>query len=150
MPEIASASAEDRMSLVNTWSRCRHDVRRGVDSSHHVRSLCRGSAHRNSSAQLSGCSLQVFKGEHLKIAWRTANRCWTFPLMASMLFAAFACCFSDAHRALQWGRSLYQGEGFAQRGDLKAGKQGIFERYPRGLLRQRAFRELGEGGGRTC
>ena len=56
VPEFASASAEGCMSPVNTWSRCRYDAGRGVDSSHHVRRLCRASAHRNSSAQLTGCS----------------------------------------------------------------------------------------------
>ena len=57
------------------------------------------------SSKLVSTTKRVFspkssKGGHLKIAWRTANRCWTFPLMTTMLFTAFACCFSDAHRVL--------------------------------------------------
>ena len=73
----------------------RYDAGRGVtsadDSTHHVRSLCRGSDHRNSEAPLIGCSLQVFKGEHSKIAWRTSNRCQTFPLILPPSMQMTAC-----------------------------------------------------------
>ena len=48
--------------------------------------------------------------------------------------ARISCCFRDARRVVKWRRSFCQGEGFDQRDDLEAGRQGVCGRYPRGLL----------------
>ena len=39
--------------------------------------------------------------------------------------ARISCCFRDARRVVKWRRSFCQGEGFHQRDDLEAGRQGV-------------------------
>ena len=39
--------------------------------------------------------------------------------------ARISCCFRDARRVVKWRRSFCQGEGFDQRDDLEAGRQGV-------------------------
>ena len=48
--------------------------------------------------------------------------------------ARISCCFRDARQVVKWRRSFCQGEGFDQRDDLEAGRQGVCGRYPQGLL----------------